>query len=152
MMESRQLAIPARFVDVLLQSCLHLVICQEGHVAWMSHCQEVPVPQNRSPGLDERGRENISRPRWLPLAWQSLQFYMVLESDEKVAQGHTSRTNLEPYLFRISEPFISEGKKRPAVMIGQHHRLHKQNSHNDYCSRPQTSDSADSSYSCYSVS
>lgn len=57
-MESVELVVPARLVDVLLQSRLHLVVCQERHVAWVSHSQEVPVPQNWSPGLQrERNRE-----------------------------------------------------------------------------------------------
>lgn len=46
--------IPAGLVHVLLQSCLHLIVGQEGHVAWVSHGQKVPVPQDGPPGLREQ--------------------------------------------------------------------------------------------------
>ena len=36
--------LPARLVDVFLQTGLDLIIGQEGHVARVSDSQEVPVP------------------------------------------------------------------------------------------------------------
>lgn len=38
--------LPARCVDVLVQSSLDFIIGQEGHVAGVRYCQEVPVPQD----------------------------------------------------------------------------------------------------------
>lgn len=46
--------IPSRLVDVLVQSGFDFIIGQEGHVAGVCHCQEVPVPQNWSPRLKKR--------------------------------------------------------------------------------------------------
>lgn len=109
-MESNgELTIPARLVDVFLQSCLHLVVRQKGHVARVSHRQEVPVPQNRSPGLDrERKRKGKQRDGGVGLSrvCRFTQCWNLMPSDG-VVQGHAGRTKLEPYSFGISEPFIS---------------------------------------------
>lgn len=45
---------PARLVDVLVQSGFDLIVGQKRHVPRVCHRQEVPVPQNGSPRLQER--------------------------------------------------------------------------------------------------
>lgn len=47
---------PARLVDELLQPRFDLVVRKEGHVAWVSDCQAVPVPQQGRPRLHTRTR------------------------------------------------------------------------------------------------
>lgn len=42
---------PAMLVDKLLQPRFDLIVCEEGHVAGVSNCQAVPVPQQGRPRL-----------------------------------------------------------------------------------------------------
>lgn len=51
---------PARFVNEFLQPGLHLVIGEECHIARVSHCQAVPVPQQRWPGLGKHQRNKLA--------------------------------------------------------------------------------------------
>lgn len=54
--------IPARLVDVLVQSSLDFIVGEEGHVAGVSYRQEIPVPQDRSPWLQDRDRHMLYKP------------------------------------------------------------------------------------------
>lgn len=53
------LSSPPGPVQVVLEAGFDLVVGEEGHVAGMGHCQLVPVPQKRPPGLTGEGRTHI---------------------------------------------------------------------------------------------
>jgi len=59
---------PSGLVDVLVQPSLDFVVGEERHVSRVSHCQEIPVPQNGPPRLkgDNRRGEAYKMQAFIP--------------------------------------------------------------------------------------
>lgn len=46
------------FIDIFLEPCLDLVIGQERHIAGMGDRQDLPIPQQSTPRLEQSVRAN----------------------------------------------------------------------------------------------